>query len=70
MGIKVLTAREAEAILQQHGWRLAREKGSMHQYKKEGFSDLASIHVHKGKTLSPGVVRNLYKVTGIDEFLV
>ena len=70
MGKKILTPLKAEAILKRHGWRLAREKGSTRQYKIEGNPKLASIHVHKGKTLSPGVVESLYKITGIDEFLV
>ena len=70
MAVIILTAREAEAILKKNGWRLVRVKGNQHQYKKEGYAKLASIHVHKGKTLSPGVIVSLYKVTGLDAFVV
>lgn len=69
MAVIILTAREAEAILKKNGWRLVRVKGSHHQYKKDGNAQLASICVHKGKTLSPGVIRHLYEVTGLDAFV-
>lgn len=50
---------EVRALLERHGWSLARISGSHHIFEKAG-SKLLSIPVHRGK-VKPAYVRQVEK---------
>ena len=68
MGVKCLIPREIIRILEANGWHFDRQNGSHKVFKKAGCVKNAVFPDH-GKPVSPGVMRSLYKATGLEDFL-
>ena len=54
-------------ILEQHGWRLVRIRGSHHIYEKDGVETIAVVPVHANRDLRLGTLKTLLKDTGLNE---
>ncbi|MDP9375229.1 MAG: type II toxin-antitoxin system HicA family toxin [Chloroflexota bacterium] len=63
--MKAVSGRELGRILERHGWRLLRVRGSHHLYGK-GASRIV-VPVHGNQTLKAGLQRDLMKQAGLTE---
>ena len=54
-------------IVERHGWKLLRIKGSHHIYGKEGSIVRLSIPVHGNTSLKIGLQKHLTKISGLPE---
>lgn len=63
--MKPLSGRELARVLEQHGWELARIKGSHHIYRKEGRAERISVPVHGNEPLKRGLLLHLLKLAAI-----
>jgi predicted RNA binding protein YcfA (HicA-like mRNA interferase family) len=54
-------------LVERHGWRLLRVRGSHHVYGKDGETARLSIPVHGNAALKIGLLRHLMKTAGISE---
>jgi len=59
-----ITGKELIVKLQKDGWKLERVSGSHHIMTKAGYKP-ASVPVHSGKDLPPGMLNKLLKDTGL-----
>lgn len=64
--MKPLSGRDLARLVEQHGWRLLRVKGSHHIYGKEGSIVRLSIPIHGSQALKTGLLRHLLKAAGLD----
>ncbi|MFH1262873.1 MAG: type II toxin-antitoxin system HicA family toxin [Pseudomonadota bacterium] len=58
-----LSGKEIVRLLHQHGWELARVKGSHHIMKKGAFE--ISVPVHGNRSLGTGLERKILKTAGL-----
>lgn len=65
--MKPVSGRKLAKILERHGWKLMRIKGSHHIYGKEGSEIRISVPIHGDKTLKIGLIKHLLKLAEIDE---
>lgn len=65
--LPAITGREAIRAFEKAGFAVARVKGSHHILKKEGVEYAISIPVHRGKTLSKGLLRRQIEVAGLTQ---
>ncbi|MBI4827530.1 MAG: type II toxin-antitoxin system HicA family toxin [Nitrospinae bacterium] len=65
--MKPVSGKEFIKILEQHGWKLLRVKGSHHVFGKEGSPVRISVPVHGSSMLKAGLQRHFMKQTGIEE---
>ena len=63
--MKVLSGKQFCRLIESHGWRLKRVRGSHHIYMKEGIAARISVPVHAA-TLKRGLQRHLMKIAEID----
>lgn len=61
---KQVSSKDAIKAIEAVGWVLARSKGDHFTFKKEGVPMLITI-THPVKSLSPGLVKDLERKTGI-----
>ena len=54
-------------ILERHGWRLVRIRGSHHIYEKGGVETIATVPVHANRDMRIGTLKTLLKDTGLTE---
>ena len=64
--MKALSGKELAKLLEEHGWRLARVKGSHHIFVKDGREEVISVPIHGSKDLKKGLIRSILKVAGIE----
>jgi predicted RNA binding protein YcfA (HicA-like mRNA interferase family) len=60
-----LSGRELARLLERHGWRLLRVKGSHHIYGKLAHPNQISVPIHGSRPLKRGLVKHLLKVAGL-----
>jgi predicted RNA binding protein YcfA (HicA-like mRNA interferase family) len=65
--LRPLTGRELCRLVEQHGWRLPRVRGSHHVDGKPGERARLSIPVHENTLLKQGLQRHLAKLAGIED---
>lgn len=63
--MKVLSGKQFCRLIESHGWRLKRVRGSHHVYMKEGSTARISVPVHAA-ALKRGLQRHLMKIAQID----
>jgi len=54
-------------VLEEHGWRLVRTKGSHHAFQKAGNTATIIVPVHGNKDLKSGTQRAIMKDAGLSE---
>jgi len=64
-----MTGREFARLLEKHGWKLKRVKGSHHIYVKVGNPARISVPVHGNRHLKIGLLKHLMKIAAIKEEL-
>ncbi len=65
--MKQMSGKELIALLEKHGWTLARVKGSHHVMVKEGNPARISVPVHGNKPLKTGLLIHFMKIAGLKE---
>ena len=62
----LLNYRRLIKTIEKDGWVLVRTNGCIHTYKKEGYSDIVTIHVHTlGKDVPKGLLHRYESITGL-----
>jgi predicted RNA binding protein YcfA (HicA-like mRNA interferase family) len=61
------TVKDVISILEQHGWRLARQRGSHRQFKHPNRPALITLAGRPSKTVKPGTLAKIRRDSGIDE---
>jgi predicted RNA binding protein YcfA (HicA-like mRNA interferase family) len=56
---------ELVRLLEQNGFRIAKEKGSIRYYAKPGWDKLIRVDYHKAKEVPSGTCRAILKAAGI-----
>jgi len=56
--------RDVIRVLEEHGWRLARTRGSHRQYKHPDHARLVTIPGKPGDDLSPGMLKSIVRNAG------
>ena len=59
--------REVIAILEAHGWRQVRERGSHRQFRRPGQSSVITVSGKPGATMPVGQLANIRRKAGIEE---
>ena len=57
---------EVVRLLQSHGFRLVREKGSVRYYGKDGWPNLVRVDYHGPRQVPTGTLHAILKAAGID----
>lgn len=57
---------EVVKLLKEHGFQLAREKGSVRYYSKQGWPNLVRVDYHGSKEVPKGTCHAILKSAGID----
>ena len=65
--MRPLAGKELAKIMERHGWRLARVRGSHHVYVKPGRTERLSVPIHGNSLLKPGMQRRLIKTAGLPD---
>jgi predicted RNA binding protein YcfA (HicA-like mRNA interferase family) len=65
--MKTVSGAQFAKLLEKHGWKLLRVKGSHHIYGKPGYIERISVPVHSNQLLKVGLLRHLLKVAGLSE---
>ena len=63
--MKQITGKELARLIEEHGWRLSRVKGSHHIYKHPNHREQISIPIHGSRALTPGLARHLMNIAGL-----
>jgi predicted RNA binding protein YcfA (HicA-like mRNA interferase family) len=59
--------REVIAILEAHGWRQTRQRGSHRQFKHPESEFVVTVHGKRSDTMQPGTLANIRRNSGIEE---
>ena len=54
-------------LLEEHGFRIAREKGSIRYYAKEGWNKLIRVDYHGSKEVPTGTCHAILKAAGLKQ---
>jgi len=65
--MKPISGKELVRILERHGWKLLRVRGSHHIYGKPGSIVRLSVPIHGNSHLKIGLLHHLVKMAGIEE---
>lgn len=65
--MKPVSGKDFAQILEHHGWKLLRIKGSHHIYGKSGSTVRLSIPIHGNTPLKIGLLKHLMKMAGLTE---
>jgi len=65
--MKPLSGKDFARILERHGWKLLRTKGSHYIYGKYGRTVRLSIPIHGNTALKIGLLKHLMKMAGLTE---
>lgn len=65
--MKALSGKAFARVLERHGWRLLRVKGSHHVYGKEGRRERITIPLHGHHDLKAGAMRKLMTIAGLTD---
>lgn len=64
--MKAVSGKEMCRILERHGWRHVRTRGSHHRYEKPGHHPI-TVPVHGNETLKAGLQRAIMKDAGLTD---
>ena len=64
-----MTFSELVRLIEQEGFRLLREKGSIRYYKKEGWPNLVRVDYHGAKEVPSGTCHAILKAAGLKKKL-
>jgi predicted RNA binding protein YcfA (HicA-like mRNA interferase family) len=62
--LKPIIGPELCQVVEAHGWRLARIKGSHHIYSKSGERRIIVVPVHGNQTIKPGLASRIARDSG------
>lgn len=65
--MKTITGKRMCQLLVAHGWVLLRVNGSHHIFGKPGHIEIISVPVHGQKTLKPGLLKHVMKISGMSD---
>lgn len=65
--MKRVSGREFTRVLERHGWKLLRVRGSHHIYGKPGNPARISVPVHGNQPLKTGLLQHLLKLAELTE---
>lgn len=65
--MKSISGKELCKVLEKHGWKLRRIRGSHHIYSKPGYESLPTVPVHGNQDLRVGLLAKLLKLAGLTE---
>jgi predicted RNA binding protein YcfA (HicA-like mRNA interferase family) len=65
--MKALSGKELARVLERHGWKLLRVRGSHHVFGRSGRQRPLVIPIHGNRSLSVGMIRDLMKEAGLSE---
>ena len=65
--MKAISGKRLCRLVEAHGWRLARVRGSHHIFTKPGTDVRSSVPVHGNRTLKRGLKKHLMKLAEIEE---
>lgn len=65
--MKAVSGKQLTRIVERHGWKLPRVRGSHHIYGKEGSVVRLSIPIHGNKPLKAGLLKHLMRSAGLRE---
>jgi len=65
--MKTSSGAQFAKLLEKHGWKLLRIKGSHHIYGKPGHIERISIPIHGSQLLKAGLLRHLLQVAGLSD---
>jgi predicted RNA binding protein YcfA (HicA-like mRNA interferase family) len=65
--VKVVSGKRMCRILEEHGWKCVRIKGSHHAFQKPGHPITIIIPVHGNRDLKPGILRAIMKDAALSE---
>ena len=65
--IRLMTAREVEAILTRYGFQLISQKGSHRKWRQELLGLQVIVPLHKGRTIPVGTLRSIFQGAKIPE---
>jgi predicted RNA binding protein YcfA (HicA-like mRNA interferase family) len=65
--MKAISGKEFARVLERHGWRLLRIKGSHHIYGKGGSDVRISVPIHGNQNLKTGMARHFLKMASLTE---
>ena len=65
--MKQVSGKQLAKVVAQHGWSLARIKGSHYVFAMEGHRERLVILIHGNQPLKIGLLRSLMKVAGLEE---
>jgi predicted RNA binding protein YcfA (HicA-like mRNA interferase family) len=63
--VKQISGKELAKVLEGHGWRLLRVRGSHHVYGKPGEVVRLSIPIHGNTPLNKGLLAHFLKMAGL-----
>lgn len=64
--MKTYTGKEMVRLLERHGWRVSRIRGSHHILARADREEVIAIPIHGNKDLKAGMVNHILKVAGIE----
>jgi predicted RNA binding protein YcfA (HicA-like mRNA interferase family) len=62
-----MSGKELARLLERHGWKLLRIRGSHHIFGRPGNPARLSVPVHGNKPLKTGLLKHLLKTAGLGE---
>jgi predicted RNA binding protein YcfA (HicA-like mRNA interferase family) len=65
--MRSVSGKELAKVLERHGWKLLRVKGSHHIYGKAESIVRISIPIHSNEILKLGLLKHLLKAAGLSE---
>jgi predicted RNA binding protein YcfA (HicA-like mRNA interferase family) len=65
--VKHISGQRMCRVLERHGWRLDRIRGSHHIYVHPTRPGLASVPVHGNQTLRPDTQKNIMRAAGLTD---
>lgn len=65
--MKAVSGKVLAQVLERHGWRLLRVRGSHHIYGKSGSIVRLSVPIHGNAPLKIGLLNHLLKMAGLTE---
>lgn len=64
--MKHISGKQMCRVLERHGWRLARIRGSHHRYERDGFHPVV-VPVHGNSVLKSGTQKSIMKSAGLTD---
>jgi predicted RNA binding protein YcfA (HicA-like mRNA interferase family) len=65
--VKAVSGRHLCKVLEKHGWKFQRIRGSHHIYARPGSPTILTVPVHGNRDLKTGTLHKLLKEAGLTE---